>query len=208
MTTALPDATDALSDTSTPDASSDASPDVPTDATDHDRRRTGPRRARRLARRGPALLAALVLVAAACGGDDDDTSAAGGSDAGGGGGGEMAAEIVSPADGDTIDPNFDLELSSTEEIGEPDTGLLHYHVFIDGDEEDYEIVYENTHTVERDLSAGEHTIEAALANPDHSLVDGATRDEMTVTVGEGGGTGGGGSDDSESDTTSGGGYDY
>jgi hypothetical protein len=201
MTTALPEATETLSDVSTSD--------VLTDATDHGPQRTGPRRARRLARRGPALLAALVLVAAACGGDDDDTSAAGSGDAGGGGGGgEMAAEIVSPADGDTIDPNFDLELSSTEEIGEPDTGLLHYHVFIDGDEEDYEIVYEDTHTVERDLSPGEHTIEAALANPDHSLVDGATRDEMTVTVGEGAGTGGGGSDDSESDTTSGGGYDY
>jgi hypothetical protein len=175
------------------------------------------RRQRRLFVLAAVIPLGLGLVA--CGDDDEDeaSTAQGAEDgdngSGGGGGDAPSVEITSPADGDTIGSTFDLELSSSEEIGEPDTGRLHFHVFVDGDEEDYEIAYEESVTVDRDLSEGEHTIEAALANPDHSLVDDAPRDEITVTVGNSGasGAGAGGSGDSSSTTpTSGddGGYDY
>lgn len=153
--------------------------------------------------RAARLAAVLPLVLAAACGDDDgggDTSAGASNGDGADGSG---AEIVSPADGDAVDPDFDLELSSAEEIGEPDTGNFHYHVFIDGDEDDVEMVYSDSHTVERDLEEGEHTVEAALANPDHSLVDGAARDEITITVGDA--DSGGGTEDDESDD---GGIDY
>jgi hypothetical protein len=144
-----------------------------------------------------ATVVALAPGLAACGDDDGDTSTESGSGSTEGGsdgaGDGSAVTIVSPADGDAIEPDFDLELDSSEEIGEPDTGNFHFHVFVDGDQEDYEIVYDNSHRVERDLAEGEHTIEVALANPDHSLVGDDARDEITVTVGGAAG-GSGGSD--------------
>ena len=60
-----------------------------------------------------------------------------------------------------------------------------------------------TTAVERDLGAGEHTVEAVIANADHSLTD--ARDEVTVTVGDGATPAGDDStDDSQDDR---GGYD-
>jgi hypothetical protein len=155
-----------------------------------------------------AALAALTLLAAACSDDDDDTVAAeGGSDSGGGGGndGDMTISIATPADGATVDPGFQVEIDPSVDVGEPDTGLHHVHLYYDGNQSDgeYDIVYsvDEPWTVDRDLSAGEHTIEAVIANADHSLTDAS--DEITVTVGEGAGDGG--TDTTESD---GGGYDY
>jgi hypothetical protein len=170
--------------------------------------------------RKTALVAAVTLGLAlvACGDDDGGASTESGSgsnDSNSGSG--TAVQIVSPTDGGTIEPNFDIELESDEEIGETDTGNFHFHVFVDGDEEDYEIVYSTSQSIERNLSPGEHTIEAALANPDHSLVGDDARDQITVTVGEGaaggGGAGGGGAGDSTTSTTAadeggGGGYGY
>jgi hypothetical protein len=43
-------------------------------------------------------------------------------------------------------------------------------------------------SVEQELDAGEHTVEAVIANADHSLTDAS--DEITVMVGEGAGAGG------------------
>jgi hypothetical protein len=166
-----------------------------------------PRRARLLARRGLVLAAALALVAAACGGDDGDTATAGagdessGGESGGGGGGDLSIDLVSPADGDEVEVPFDVEVDPSVDIGEPDTGLHHVHLYYDGEtaEGDYDLVYQPTFTVERDLDEGEHAIEAVIANADHSLTD--ARTEITVTVGAGG-TGGG------TDATDSGGYDY
>jgi hypothetical protein len=155
-----------------------------------------------------AALAALALLAAACRDDDDDTVAAeGGSDSGGGGGndGDMTISIAAPADGATVDPDFQVEIDPSVDVGEPDSGLHHVHLYYDGNQSDgeYDIVYsvDEPWTVDHDLSAGEHTIEAVIANADHSLTDAS--DEITVTVGEGAGDGG--TDTTESD---GGAYDY
>jgi hypothetical protein len=149
----------------------------------------------------------LALLAAACSGDDDDTVAggpategSGGGDSGGGGGdGDMTISIADPADSATVEPGFQVEVDPSVDVGEPDTGLHHVHLYYDGNQSDgeYDIVYsvDEPWTVDRDLSPGEHTIEAVIANADHSLTD--ARDEVTVTVGEG--AGGGGTDTTEQD---------
>jgi hypothetical protein len=73
------------------------------------------------------------------------------------------------------------------------------HLYYDGDtsEGEYDLVYGTSFTVERDLGEGEHTIEAVIANADHSLTD--ARDEVTVTVGGGAPAGDESDDDSGQD---------
>ncbi|MGH9111365.1 MAG: hypothetical protein ACRDZN_03560 [Acidimicrobiales bacterium] len=143
-----------------------------------------------------AALSALALVGAACSDDDTtETGAEADADAGGGGGGALAITIATPADGDEVGDSFDLEVESDTEFGESDTGLHHVHVYYDGrsdDTADYDLVYGNSFTVERDLEPGEHTVEAVIANADHSLTEAS--DEVTVTVGDDAGGGGGGGD--------------
>jgi hypothetical protein len=153
-------------------------------------------RPRRAATGAAAVAAALLLVAAGCGDDDDDTSA--GAGAGSGSDDEMTITLSEPADGTEIGSPFDVEVDTTVDIGEPDTGLHHVHLYYDGNtqEGEYDVVYEPTFTVERALDPGEHTIEAVIANADHSLTD--ARDEATVAVGDAG-TGGGGPDATETD---------
>src|ERR687898_196183 len=163
----------------------------------------------RTSRRGPrrrlvgmiAALSALALVGAACSDDDDDTTETGAEADTGGGGGEVAITIATPADGAEVGDSFDVELESDTEFGEPDTGLHHVHLYYDGrsdDTADYDIVYGNSFTVERDLDPGEHTIEAVIANADHSLTEAS--DEVTVTVGDDAGGGGGGGGDTTTTT--------
>jgi hypothetical protein len=161
-----------------------------------------------------AVLAALALLAAACSGDDDDDTVAGdpgaesggGSDSGGGGSdGDLTISIADPTDGATVESGFQVEVDPSVDIGEPDTGLHHVHLYYDGNqsEGEYDIVYsaDEPWTVERDLEPGEHTIEAFIANADHSLTDAS--DEVTVMVGEGAGGGGTTTTASEGDP-----YDY
>ncbi len=151
-----------------------------------------------------AALSALALVGAACS-DDDDTTETG---AGGSGGGDMAITIATPADGAEVGDSVDVEVESDTEFGETDTGLHHVHLYYDGrsdDTADYDIVYGNSFTVSRDLEPGEHTIEAVIANADHSLTEAS--DEVTVTVGDDAGSGGGGGGDTTTTTDSGGGDD-
>ncbi|MGH9234317.1 MAG: hypothetical protein ACRD0R_13395, partial [Acidimicrobiales bacterium] len=119
---------------------------------------------------------------AACGDDDATITDAG--DAGGGGGDdELTIDVAQPADGDEVGDTFDVEFDTSVELGEPDTGLHHVHLYYDGETADgeYDLVYDTSFTVERDLGDGEHTVEAVIANADHSLTD--ARDEVTITVG-------------------------
>jgi hypothetical protein len=157
-------------------------------------------------------LAALALLAAACSGDDDDTVAgdpgaeSGGSDSGGGAGdGDMTISIADPTDGATVESGFKVQVDPSVDIGDPDTGLHHVHLYYDGNESDgeYDIVYsaDEPWTVDRDLSPGDHTIKAVIANADHSLTDAS--DEVTVMVGEGAGGGG-----TTTTASEGGPYDY
>lgn len=143
------------------------------------------------------MVVPLALFATACSDDDDDVATTGQESSGGGSGDSSAPtiEITTPADGDDVAAPLEIGLESNAEIGETDTGLQHFHVHYDGDQEDYQIVYaEGPVMADRDLSEGEHTIEAVLANADHSETD--VTQEITVNVtGEGAGTGGGGGGD-------------
>jgi hypothetical protein len=162
-------------------------------------------RPRRILRTGLAVAAAAILLAAGCGDDDDDTTAAGSGS--GGGGGEMTVDIAAPADGAEVGAEFDLEVETSVDIGEPDTGLHHVHLYYDGStaEGEYDLVYEPRFTVDR-LDPGEHTIEAVIANADHSLTD--ARTEITVMVGDAAGGGPATTSDATTDTTADSGYGY
>lgn len=134
-----------------------------------------------------AAAAGAALALTACGGGSGDDAAAGGS------GGDLAIEA--PADGADVSSTFTVELSSAEELGPPESGAMHVHLYYDGDDESYDVVTSDSFEVEG-LGPGEHTIEASLRHADHSAA--GAEDRVTVTVSEGGGTGGGG--------TGGGGY--
>jgi hypothetical protein len=130
----------------------------------------------------PKFLAAGVVLALAAAGCAPGVEGGDASDA--------TIGIVSPADGDTVSIPFEVELESGVPLDEPETGNLHAHLYFDTstDSGDYDIVYGTTWEVTRDLAPGEHTIIAALANPDHSLA-GPTQ-EIQVTVGDDGGVDG------------------
>lgn len=130
-----------------------------------------------------ALAALVATVAGACGGD--------GATGAGGGEEDLSIDIQEPADGDEVAIPFTLEFSSSEEIGSTDTGKHHIHVWYDGNEDEYEVVEEESFEV-TELSSGEHTITASLRNADHSAA--GAEDEIKVTV-TGGGGGGGDEDD-------------
>jgi hypothetical protein len=89
---------------------------------------------------------------------------------------------------------FDVQLDSSVELGEPETGNHHAHLYFDTstDAADYDIVYGTSWQVTRELTPGTHTITVALANPDHSLA--GPTGQITVNVtGSGSGSGSGAS---------------
>jgi len=98
-------------------------------------------------------------------------------------------------------------VDTSVDIGEPDTGLHHVHLYYDGNtaEGEYDLVYEPRFTVDR-LDPGEHTIEAVIANADHSLTD--ARTEISVMVGDAAGGGPATTSDATTDTTADSGYGY
>lgn len=137
-----------------------------------------------------AMLAATALVAAGCGSESSDAGAAPD---------DMTVTIESPDDGAEVPGSFTVELSSSEELGPPDSGKMHVHLTYDGNEDDYDVVESDSYEVS-DLPAGEHTIEATLRNADHSPA--GPEDDISVTV-----TGAGDDDEKENEKEKEGGYD-
>lgn len=141
-------------------------------------------------------VAAITLAGAglltACGSSSDDS-----------GGGSPTLSITSPTAGEKVGQSVDVTWDSSVELGEPDTGRDHVHVFVDGESNDYTVVGGNEFTV-TGLTPGAHTIDVTLQHADHSSA--GASDEVDVMV-----TGAGGSSPSpspsESDTSSGR-YDY
>ena len=124
------------------------------------------------------MAAAAVLAGAACGG---------GAEAGSGSGASL--RIEQPAAGATVQVPFEVQLASSVELGPPESGDYHVHLFFDGDDKNYEVVNGTTYIVQKTPGSGTHTIDATLHNADHSPA--GARDSMEVTV-----AGAGGSDDS------------
>jgi hypothetical protein len=122
---------------------------------------------------------------------------------GAGAGGELTLSVVSPSDGAEVSIPFEVELESSVPLGDPETGDHHVHLYFDADtsSDDYDLVYDTTAEVTRELAPGDHTIIASLRNADHS--DAGPSEEFTVTVAPG--TGGG---DASTPPPDDGGYDY
>jgi hypothetical protein len=157
-------------------------------------------RVRTVRRVALTVLVPIALVAAGCG--DDDVYGSGGSGGGSSSGdnGDMTLKITAPTDQAQVDSSFEVKVDSSVDLGPTDSGKHHIHLYYDGDTDDgdYDIVYGDTFTVDRDLGDGDHTIKAVIANADHSLTDAEA--EVHVSVG---GSGGGGDDGGDTTTTGG-----
>jgi hypothetical protein len=138
--------------------------------------------------RWAAPAAALLLAAAGCGGGGDDDS--------GGSGGGPTVEIVQPADGDALELPFTLVVESSEELGAPESGAHHVHLYFDGDDSAYDVIESGSgEEVEigpdaasvQGLEPGEHVLNISLRNADHSPA--GAEDEVTVQIGGEGGSG-------------------
>jgi hypothetical protein len=114
----------------------------------------------------------FALFAAACGSSSSATSS-----------GPATLRVVTPADGATVGRSFEVTFETNRAIGEPSTGLNHVHLYYDGNrttnQADYDKAYTKSFTVSR-LGPGRHTVEAVLANADHSVTDVHT--QITVSV--------------------------
>ena len=128
----------------------------------------------------------LLLALAAC----RDTGTTG--SAGGGGSAQMSLSIEEPADGAQVSGKVNLAVSvEGAEIGPPDSGAMHIHVYVD-DSDQYEVVTATETTVS--VPNGDHTVRVVLAQPNHEETQ--ISDEVTFSVsaaaGGAGDTGGGG----------------
>jgi hypothetical protein len=124
-----------------------------------------------------SALAATAIATAAM------LAACGASDAAGGEGGPEVT-ITSPSDGADVGSSVEVTWDTNVDLGEPDTGKDHVHVFVDGQSNDYTVVGGNEFTVEG-LTAGEHTINVTLQHADHSSA--GAEDEVDVNVSPDGG---------------------
>jgi hypothetical protein len=122
------------------------------------------------------IVAIAGLVLAAC-------NAAGGS----GADGDLTIAVTSPTDGAEVSVPFTVELDSNVDLGPPESGNRHAHLYFDTDitSTDYDLVYGNTFEVTRDLQPGPHTIIASLRNADHSDAGPSQTFEITVVAGNG-----------------------
>ncbi len=110
--------------------------------------------------------------------------------------------ITSPSAGAKVASSVDVTWDTNVELGEPDTGLDHVHVFVDGQSSDYTVVGSDHFTV-TGLTPGDHTIDVTLQHADHSSA--GASDDVDVTVATSGKPS---PSPSPSDTGSSGRYDY
>jgi Bacterial Ig domain len=121
-----------------------------------------------------AVLTIAMFAAAACG---SDTSTPGNTAPAGGGGPTL--NITAPANGATVTSPFMLTFQSSEQLGKPDTGMDHVHVFADGKTDKYTVVPTNSFEI-KDLTPGQHKIGVTLQHADHSPA--GANAEITVMV--------------------------
>src|ERR687888_1159652 len=139
-----------------------------------------------------ALLAAVGLVLAGCQSSGSST----GSQSGGGGGSNQSIAFASPAaDAQVASPvKFSVNVNGTD-IGQPDTGKMHLHVYVDNSSQ-YKILYATQGSV--DVPQGKHMLKAVLAQPNHTETSTTASEQVEVSGGGQQGTA----------TTSGDGYGY
>jgi hypothetical protein len=121
-----------------------------------------------------AVLTTALLSAAACGADSSSPG-----ETGSGGGGGPTLTITAPSNGATVTSPFMLTFQSSEQLGKPDTGMDHVHVFADGKTDQYTVVPANSFEV-KNLTPGQHKIGVTLQHADHSPAGASA--EITVMV--------------------------
>lgn len=151
------------------------------------------------------LMTAMVMTVAGAGLLGACSTSSGASDSS-----SPTLSITTPSAGAMVASSVDVAWNTNVELGEPDTGLDHVHVFVDGNSSDYTVVGADHFTV-TGLTPGQHTIDVTLQHADHS--DAGASDEVDVVVGKSGGgssspTPTPSSTPSPSDTGSSGRYDY
>jgi hypothetical protein len=139
-----------------------------------------------------ALLAAVGLALAGCQSSGSST----GNQSGGGGGSKQSIAFASPAaDAQVTSPvKVSFNVMGTE-IGQPETGKMHLHVYVDNSSQ-YKILYATQGSV--DVPQGKHMLKAVLAQPNHTETSTTATEQVEVTGGGQQGTA----------TTAGNGYGY
>lgn len=117
-------------------------------------------------------IAAAVVLLAGCAATAPQTAPAGG--------GAKTLTVTAPADGADVAAPFDLEFTSNEEIGPPESGKHHVHVFVDGKTDDYTVVTSSPFKIEG-LAPGMHTVGVTLQFADHSPAGAAAEIKVNVT---------------------------
>ncbi|WP_433430233.1 hypothetical protein [Nonomuraea sp. CA-141351] len=120
-----------------------------------------------------ALAASALLAGCGTAGTDSATGA-----------GAPSVTITGPANNADVAGTFPLEFTTSEEIGPPESGKHHVHVFTDGHTDDYTVVTASPFQI-AGLPPGKHTVGVTLQNADHSPAGASA--EITVNVTEGGG---------------------
>jgi hypothetical protein len=126
-----------------------------------------------------AVLGPVSLILASCA-EEQPT---------GGGGSEVSITVESPTDGEQVASPVELQLSvNGVEIGPPDTGLMHFHVYV-GDSADYQVLPSLSGEVP--APRGQQTLRIVLAEPNHTETNVITTVSVEVTSGQAGAGGGG-----------------
>ena len=105
------------------------------------------------------------------------------SNAGASDGGSPTLTITSPKANAKVTSSVDVTWDTNVDLGVPDTGLDHVHVFVDGQANDYTVVGSDHFTV-TGLTPGNHTIDVTLQHADHSSA--GASDDVNVTVAKSG----------------------
>jgi hypothetical protein len=147
----------------------------------------------------PVLLGAIALIVAGCASGDNGTTS-GGAQSGGGSSGNASVAFSTPAAGAKVSSPVKVAFTvQGAQIGQPETGKMHFHVYVDKSSE-YTIIYSMTGKV--DVPAGQHTLKVVLAQPNHTETSTTATEQVDVTGG------GGGAGAPTTTAAGGGGYGY
>ena len=125
-------------------------------------------------------------------------------------GADPSVTITSPTENSKVASSVDVAWKTNVQLGDPDTGLDHVHVFVDGASTDYTVVGGDNFTV-TGLTPGKHTIDVTLQHADHTSAGASDAVDVMVSGKAGGGASPSPSQSptpSPSDTGSTGRYDY
>lgn len=144
----------------------------------------------------PVLLAAIALIVAGCASSDNGTSSGGAQS--GGNSSKVSVGFAKPTSGAKVTSPVDVAFTAQgAEIGQPETGKMHFHLYIDQSSE-YKIIYSMNSKV--DVPAGQHTLKVVLAQPNHTETSTTASEQVDVTGSSGGAT--------ATTSAGGGGYGY